>query len=132
MDDPSGNAMRDEYRQVPCFAPSQIGGELIFVSGQMAFGSDGKIVGSDVAAQTRRCIENIHSILQRRQLALSAVVKTTVWLRNAGDFWDFNMTYAEFFDRDALPARSTVCAELIMPGALVEIEAVAATQSRRL
>jgi 2-iminobutanoate/2-iminopropanoate deaminase len=51
------------------------------------------------------------------------VVKTTVFLRDMGQFKALNAVYAEFFPSDP-PARSTV--EVALPlDALVEIEAIA-------
>jgi hypothetical protein len=60
-------------------------------------------------------------------LGLADVVKTTVWLGRIGDFAEFNRAYAGVFAATGAPApaRSTVRADLMMPGALVEIEAIA-------
>jgi 2-iminobutanoate/2-iminopropanoate deaminase len=53
------------------------------------------------------------------------VVKVTIWLTDAADFGGFNAAYSEFFGEHR-PARSTVRSDLMLPGAKVEIEAVAA------
>jgi 2-iminobutanoate/2-iminopropanoate deaminase len=52
------------------------------------------------------------------------VAKTTIWLTDMADFAAFNVAYAEAFGPD-IPARSTVTSALAIPGALVEIEAIA-------
>lgn len=96
-------------------------GDFIFLSGQLAFGSDGKIVAGGIAPQTRQCLTLIEAFLQNLDAQLSDVVRATVWLTDAGDFSPFNTVYAEFFS-EYPPARSTVCSELMLPDARVEIE----------
>jgi len=112
-------------RRQPHFSMFRRAGELVFVSGQMAFGAGFSIVGDDVAAQTRTCLENIARQLSAAGLTARDIVKTTVWLARVEDFAAFDAAYGAFFGDIALPARSTVRADLMVPGALVEIEAVA-------
>jgi 2-iminobutanoate/2-iminopropanoate deaminase len=52
------------------------------------------------------------------------VVKNMVWLTDPADFPVFNRTYAEYFPEEP-PARATVGTTLMVPGALIEIEAIA-------
>lgn len=107
----------------PCFTPVVATGDLLFVSGQLAFGDDGSLVG-DVAVQTRRCLANIEALLQPFGCGLGDIVKATVWLARVQDFAAFNAAYAACFP-GAPPARSTLRADLMVAGALVEIEAIA-------
>jgi 2-iminobutanoate/2-iminopropanoate deaminase len=118
----------------PFFSPSRREGELVFVSGQMAFDAQWRIEGDTVGEQTRRCLGRIGEILAAEGLGLADVAKTTVWLSRVEDFAEFNRSYAACFDPAAgpAPARSTVRADLMVPGALVEIEAIAhAHRARR-
>jgi enamine deaminase RidA (YjgF/YER057c/UK114 family) len=55
------------------------------------------------------------------------VVKATVWLAKAADFAAFNESYAAAFG-ETRPARSTVVCPLVLPEALIEIEAIARRQ----
>ncbi|MFT3907567.1 MAG: Rid family detoxifying hydrolase [Steroidobacteraceae bacterium] len=105
------------------FSKAVRAGDFVFVSGQVAVGPDGEIVGGGIVEQTRRTIENVRAILESVDLGLSDVVKVTVWLEDTRDFWSFNRVYTEYFGA-ALPARSCVRAELMSPGK-VEIEAIA-------
>ena len=98
---------------------------LVFVSGQMAFDSEQRICVGGVADQTRQCLRNIEHALAKEGLGLSDVVKATVWLANVDDFPSFNQAYAAAFLDSVAPARSTVRADLMVKGALVEIEAIA-------
>lgn len=108
----------------PHLSPYVSHGELVFLSGQLAIGADGLIQG-DAHAQTLQCLRNIEAALGALGLPAEAVLKTTVWLTSPDDFESFNRAYAQFFGAHR-PARSTTIAGLALPGALVEIEAVAA------
>ena len=82
-------------------------GGLVFLSGQLAFGSDGKIAAPDIAGQTEQVLANIRSVLGTVGLDLSDVVNATVWLTQGADFPAFNEVYARIFGEHR-PARSTV------------------------
>jgi 2-iminobutanoate/2-iminopropanoate deaminase len=97
---------------------------LIFISGQLPFDSTGQIPADDIAGQTLQALRNLEAVLKSASLELRDVVKTSVWLRNAADFWTFDETYEKYFG-DIKPARSTVVSALVHPKALVEIEATA-------
>jgi 2-iminobutanoate/2-iminopropanoate deaminase len=108
----------------PHLSPYVAHGDLLYLSGQLAFDADGSITG-DIAAQTWRCLHNIAALLYGLGLGPEAVIKTTVWITSAEHFAAFNQIYADFFG-DHRPARSTTIAGLAHPAALVEIEAIAA------
>lgn len=108
----------------PHFTPALRAGDFIFVSGQMAFDSDMRIVPGGIADQTTVVIAHIARALADVGADIDDVVKTTVWLTNPDDFAIFNETYARHFINGP-PARATVGSVLMVPGALVEIEATA-------
>jgi 2-iminobutanoate/2-iminopropanoate deaminase len=108
---------------LPHLSLSRSAGNLVFVSGQMAFGPDGAILKAGVREQTIACIDRIAVVLCAAGLTLQHVVKTTVWLARTEDFGSFNAAYAECFP-GVPPTRSTVRADLMLE-ALVEIEAIA-------
>jgi 2-iminobutanoate/2-iminopropanoate deaminase len=99
-------------------------GSLVFLSGQLPFDADMKILASDIAGQTRQVIANIATVLHSMELTLADVVKTTVWITSAANFVEFDVAYAEGFGAHK-PARSTVVSALVLPSALIEIEAIA-------
>lgn len=114
-------------------APAAIGpysqgvrsGGLLFSAGQIALDpSTGQLVPGDVAAQTRRVLENLSAILKAEQLSFGQVVKTTMFLADMNDFQIVNEIYATYF-RENPPARSTVGVAALPKGALVEIEVIA-------
>ena len=105
------------------FSPAVKAGPFVFVSGQVAMGDNGEIVPGGIEAQTRTTLRNVEKALALAGCTLADVVKATVWLDDARDFWSFNRVYSEFFTT-AKPARSTTQAKL-MVDAKIEIEVIA-------
>jgi 2-iminobutanoate/2-iminopropanoate deaminase len=104
-------------------------GHFIFISGQIPINpTSGEIVG-EIKEQTRQVLENLKSIVEAGGSSLPAIVKTTGFLKNLDDFGPFNAGYQEYFKQDP-PARSTVEVSAIPREARVEIEAIAAIESR--
>lgn len=114
-------------------APAAIGpysqairtGDLLFVSGQIPLDpATGQLLAGDVRAQTRQVLKNLAAILEAGGSSLGRVVKTTVYLRDLGEFATMNEVYAEFFGEQP-PARATVQVARLPRDAAVEIEVVA-------
>jgi reactive intermediate/imine deaminase len=105
------------------FSPAVKAGPFVFVSGQIAMGDNGEIVPGGIESQTRQTLKNVEKALALAGCTLKDVVKSTVWLDDARDFWTFNRVYAEFFSENK-PARSTTQATLMID-AKVEIEVIA-------
>jgi 2-iminobutanoate/2-iminopropanoate deaminase len=98
---------------------------MIFTSGQIALDpKTGAMVEGDVAAQTRRVLDNLSAVLTAADASLADVVRTTIFLASMDDFATVNAVYGERFTHDP-PARSTVQAAKLPRGALVEIDAIA-------
>lgn len=99
---------------------------MVFFSGQIAIDpSVGKITATDIEGQTKQVLKNIGALLSAADLKATDVIKTTVFIKNIGDFGKVNALYGEFFCSEA-PARSCVEVSNLPAGALVEIEIVAA------
>lgn len=98
---------------------------FIYVSGQLPVDpATGAFAGETIEEQTRQSLTNIRNILIEAGADMSNVVKTTVLLKNIGDFAKMNEIYAEFFTGDC-PARAAFEVAALPKNALVEIEAVA-------
>ena len=98
---------------------------LVFCSGQIALDpASGTLVGGDVAQQTERVLRNLAAVLAAAGSGLDRVVKTTVFLKNMGDFTAMNEVYCRHF-KTAPPARSTVEAARLPRDVLVEIDVIA-------
>jgi 2-iminobutanoate/2-iminopropanoate deaminase len=105
-------------------------GNLLFVSGCVALDGDGKLVGErDVVAQARQVFANIGSCLAAAGASFEDVVKVTTFLTDIDDRARINPVRQEFFG-DARPASTLVeVSALVLPGFLIEVEAVAVLPS---
>lgn len=102
-----------------------VAGGFVFVSGQLGLDpASGALVPGGVEAETRQAFTNLKAILEGAHSGLNAIVKTTVFLKDMGDFAKMNAVYAEFFSGD-FPARSAVQVAALPRNAQVEIEAIA-------
>jgi 2-iminobutanoate/2-iminopropanoate deaminase len=96
-----------------------------FLSGQVALDpATGQIVDGDVSAQTERVIENLKAVLEACGASLGKVVKTSVFLKDMGDFSKMNEVYGRYFG-DNSPARSTVEVARLPRDVRVEIDCIA-------
>lgn len=99
---------------------------FVYASGQLPINpATGAFPEGGVKEQTRQSLLNVKSILEEAGLALSNVVKTTVYLADMGDFAAMNEVYSQFFAQP-FPARSAIAVKALPKGALVEVEVVAA------
>jgi 2-iminobutanoate/2-iminopropanoate deaminase len=100
-------------------------GGLLFCSGQIPLDpATGALAGEDIVTQTQRVLDNLRAVLEAAGSGLDRVVKTTVYLRDLGDFAAMNEVYGRCFSQEP-PARATVEVAALPKGARVEIEAVA-------
>jgi 2-iminobutanoate/2-iminopropanoate deaminase len=98
---------------------------LVFCAGQVGLDpASGALVDGGVEAQARRAMENLSAVLEAAGSGLGAIVKTTIFVTDLGDFAAVNAVYGSFFEADP-PARSTVQVAGLPGGAVVEIEAIA-------
>jgi 2-iminobutanoate/2-iminopropanoate deaminase len=98
---------------------------FVFVSGQVAIDpATQQVIDGDVAAQTERVLQNLTAILGAAGSNLQHVVRSTVFLKNMGDFAAMNEVYGKYFAA-APPARSTVEAARLPKDVLVEIDVIA-------
>ena len=123
---------RQEYRveglaePISHFTDAVRAGDLLFVSGVVAVDADGNLVGGDdVVAQTRQVFENLRAVLTSGGCGFQDVVKITIFLTDVDDRAKLNPLRQEAFG-SARPASTLVeVPRLAVPGAKVEIEAVA-------
>lgn len=107
------------------YSQAMVTGEWVFTAGQIALDPKTmEIVAGDVKAQTEQVMKNLEAILAAAGSSLQRVVKTTVFLKDMGDFAAMNGVYGRHFGEHK-PARSTVEAARLPKDVLVEIEAVA-------
>ena len=121
-------------------APAAIGpytqavrvGNMLYTSGQIALDPRTMaLVEGGIAEQTTQVLENLQAVLRAAGAEFGAVVKTTVFLKDLGDFAVMNEIYGRFMAPAGVvaPARSTVEVAGLPKDALVEIELVAVVGS---
>lgn len=98
-------------------------GDMIYLTGQIPMQDGAPMTTGSIEEQTRNCMDNIRDTLALAGCDLSNIVKTTVWLKERGDFPGFDATYGEYFDADP-PARTGLVGEFLVD-IRVEIECVA-------
>ena len=112
-------------------------GDFILVSGTSSRRPDNTIAGVDIIdemgtkrlnieTQTREVLMNIDKNLNTLGASLKDVVDVTSFLVNMNDFAGYNKAYAEFFDKETGPTRTTVAVhQLPHPDLVVEIKVMA-------
>lgn len=100
-------------------------GDYVFVAGQGPIDpKTGKVTGTTIQEQTERTLQNVAAIVEAAGGSMSDVVKVTVILTDLANFAGMNEVYKKFF-KEPFPARMTYGAPLVVPGMLVEIDAIA-------
>lgn len=98
----------------------------IYTAGQLASDAEGKLVGpNDIRAQTRRVWEKLGAILKAEGAKLSDIVKTTVYITDLRYREGYQEVRNDLFKSNAPASTIVQVVALALPGALIEIEAVA-------
>jgi 2-aminomuconate deaminase len=112
-------------------------GDFLFISGTSSRLPDNTIAGAkkvdemgsmefDIKEQTRAVLDNIKDYLATEGATMADVVDITTFLVNMNDFAGYNAVYAQYFDKETGPARTTVAVhQLPHPHLLIEIKAMA-------
>jgi 2-iminobutanoate/2-iminopropanoate deaminase len=107
------------------YSQAVVANGIAYLSGQIPLDpATGKIIDGDIAAQTERVFENLKAVLTAAGASLESVLKTTVFLKDMGEFAKMNEVYARYFPSNP-PARSTVEAARLPRDARVEIDCIA-------
>ena len=103
-------------------------GNTVFVSGQIAFDSNGDLVGEgDFLAQATQTFDNVEAALRAGGASWDDIAKITTFLVNVDDYPAYAAERLRRFPEGG-PASSTIVVKaLVMPELLIEIEAIAVT-----
>ncbi len=103
---------------------------IAYLSGQIPLDpATGQIIEGGIGAQTERVLQNLKAVLDACGSSCAQVLKTTVFLKDMNDFPAMNEVYGRYFS-SAPPARATVEVARLPRDVRVEIEAIAAVESR--
>ena len=107
------------------------GYDTVYVGGQNGTDADGHVVGPGIGEQTRRAFENLQICLEAAGATLRDVVKWTILAVEGVDLQEGFAATADLLPRETAPPAITVAVvrALAVPGALVEVEAVAAVRA---
>ncbi|GAA4920294.1 enamine deaminase RidA (YjgF/YER057c/UK114 family) [Stackebrandtia albiflava] len=126
FDDPPGVWLpAGRYSQV---ARVDVGtGALLFVSGQVAVDESGELVGpDDMTAQAHAVMRSLSTVLAAHGGTLADVVNIRSFLTDLGRLAEYGAVRRGYLGDD-LPTSTTVeVGRLFVPGALLEVEVVAA------
>ncbi len=103
-------------------------GNFLFLAGQVPLDpATGELIEGDIAAQTRRTMENIMAVLENAGLGPENVVKTTVYLADMDEFAAMNEVYGTYF-KETPPARAAIQVARLPKDAKIEIDMIALTE----
>ena len=102
--------------------------KTIYVAGQNVVDADGELVGSTIAEQTVRAFRNLATVLESEGAGLTDVVTWSIAVVEGQDIGEGFAAFQQVWDPADPPPAITVqvVSGLALPGALVEVDAVAA------
>ena len=106
------------------YSQGYVTNSMVFTSGQIPIDpATGEVVEGGIKEQAEQSCKNVVAVLEAGGASAEAVVKTTCFLADMGDFAAFNEVYARYFT--GAPARSCVAVKTLPKNVLCEIEAIA-------
>jgi reactive intermediate/imine deaminase len=96
-------------------------GDIVYLSGQIGIGSDGKLPDG-IDAQTKQAMDNLGGVLKRAGVGYDRIFHCTAFLADMKDWPAFNKVYVGYFPDGKMPARSALGVNGLALGARVEIE----------
>ncbi|MFS6528883.1 RidA family protein [Microbacterium aurugineum] len=122
---PEGLVASPAFSHVAVVPPSAT---TIYVGGQNGVDTTGAVVSTDAAEQSLRAVENARIALESAGAGLADVISWTVLIRQDADLRAAYGAVASRLARDGAPPLVTAAlvAGLGVPGALIEVSAVAA------
>jgi 2-iminobutanoate/2-iminopropanoate deaminase len=116
----------DAPKAIGPYSQAVVAHGFVFCSGQIALDpATGQIVEGGVREQTTRVMNNLRAVLEAAGTSFDRAVKTTIFLKDMGDFAVVNEVYGAFFAGGRVPARATVEVSRLPRDVRVEIDMVA-------
>jgi enamine deaminase RidA (YjgF/YER057c/UK114 family) len=119
----------DSLYRSPVFSQGTVippGSKIVIVGGQNGIGADSKLVGDGITAQTKQAMRNLLAVLREAGAGPADVAKLTIYLVEGIDVNEaFAASRSEWGDQPTAVSGMFVRG-LAVPGALVEVDAIAA------
>ena len=101
-------------------------GGILYTSAQLPIDPvTNELVPADIAAQTRRTMDNLKLLLEGCGSSLSKILVCRLYITDMSQFAAVNREYASYFEGIDPPARVCVEVSALAKGAAIEIEATA-------
>ena len=115
------------HAQKPSFLASCYGrgGKTLYIGGQNGILPDGKMAGDTLASQTKQALKNILEILKTVGATQENVVKQTIYVVKGHDIKEGYAATQKVWGNFPTAISFAFVENLGVPGALVEIEAIA-------
>ena len=98
---------------------------VLYISGQIPVNpATGELV-EGIENETHQVMKNLDAILKEAGMSFSNVVKSTIFLKDMGDFAAMNEVYASYLEEGSYPARETVQVSCLPKNVDVEISMIA-------
>ncbi len=107
------------------YSQAVIANNMLFVSGQIALNPQtNSIINEDIYQETKQVMLNVGAVLEAAGVSFQNIVKTSIFLKDMGNFAAVNEIYGHFFT-DNFPARETVEVSRLPKDVNVEISVIA-------
>jgi 2-iminobutanoate/2-iminopropanoate deaminase len=108
-------------------ATRQEGGQLLYISGQVARDTNGNVAGpGDMGTQARQVFQNLRQVLQAAGGDFKDLMKITTYITNIADFPAVAEVRSEVFQGELPASTLIVVKSLFHPDFLIEVEGIAA------
>ncbi|MGE3829898.1 MAG: RidA family protein [Parvibaculaceae bacterium] len=100
---------------------ASMGGNTLYTA-SIPIRADGSIDDGDIGAQTKLTMENLKTIVGAAGGTMDDITQVQVFLTRKEYFEGMNSVYSTYFNQP-YPNRATIIADLMVPGAKIEIVA---------
>ena len=101
-------------------------GRLVFISGMVAKGADGRIIGvGDIEAQTRQVCENVKAAVEAAGGTMDDICRVDVYVRNMEQFDCIHKVRRQYFGSPPPASTMVEVSKFTSPDYLIEMNAIA-------
>lgn len=105
------------------YSHSVMANGVLYVSGQIALDTNGKLHNGDIITETHKVMENIGHILKEAGMNYGNIVKCSIFVKDLNNFSAINEVYGSYFPENP-PARETVEVSRLPKDVNVEISCI--------